>query len=208
MPEASRSSGPGARRSSIPGYVPNGQLGATGTPLGQAIGTFLDEAAAGRVRGIKSPITTRRGLNARLNALAKTGPAREAAAEHGIKPRDVNDWSKGRRRPRPASLERIEQAYQATLARKGGARRAVRREFDRGRGATIQVTPLDQSRVQEKHRRVLGPGEVRISEYRWGPLLNAWEEGDYGAVEDLAFAAMEEGGEYLVYAWVGSAAIA
>ncbi|MEU5157776.1 MULTISPECIES: hypothetical protein [Actinomycetes] len=208
MPKPPSPSGPGARRSSVAGYAPNGALGAAGTPLGRAVAEFLDEAAAGRQRGVKSPITTRRGLDARLRQLNEH---RDIAIQHGVKLSSLNNWTNGRRDPRKrkASLEKIERAYQAVLAQRSTAgRRAVRKEFDRGRGANIQVTPLNQAAVREKHRRVIQPGEIRISEYRWAPLLKAWERGDYDEMEDLAFAAMEEGGEYLVYAWVGSAAVA
>ncbi|MFI6771140.1 helix-turn-helix domain-containing protein [Streptomyces sp. NPDC050355] len=206
MPRTPSPEGPGAHRSSIDGYAPNGAFGAKGTPLGRAVAEFLDEAAAGRQRGIKSPITTRRGLKARLNQLGKN---RELAAQHGIKPRDLNDWAKGRRNPRKASLDKIERAYQETLAHRSAAgRRAVRREFDRGRGATIQVTPLDQRAVPQQRRRDIPEAEIRITQYRWGPMLDAWENDDYDAMEDLAYEAMEEGGEYLVYAWVGTASVA
>ncbi|MGW5818070.1 hypothetical protein [Streptomyces noursei] len=205
MPRPS-ANGPGAHRSSAAGYSPNGALGASGTPLGRAVGEFLDEAAASRQRGVKSPITTRRGLNARINQLNKH---RDVAAQHGIKPRSLREWGKGDRTPRKSSLDKIERAYQAVLAQRSAAgRRSIRREFDRGRGATIQVTPLNQQSVRRKFQRDIQPGEVRISEYRWRPMLDAWEEGDYDQMERLAYEAMEEGGEYLVYAWVGSAAVA
>lgn len=82
----------------------------------------LDAALRARFRvpEVKTPITQRRGLLARLNQLEKLharkgdrpgAAARRAAQSAGIPPDQFARWRKGERAPSAASLRKIETAY-------------------------------------------------------------------------------------------------
>lgn len=82
----------------------------------------LDAALQARyhLREVRSPITQRRGLLARMNQLEKLheqpgdrpgAAGRRAAASAGIAPDTWTRWRKEQRSPSPASLRRLEGAY-------------------------------------------------------------------------------------------------
>lgn len=89
--------------------------------LGREINAALDRAiTAPALPGAKSPITQRRGLLSRLRALEKAhGGPRAAAAEAGVHPETWSKWKRGKAKPSPRSLIRVDSAYQSDLARRG-----------------------------------------------------------------------------------------
>ncbi|OWF56898.1 hypothetical protein B1H41_22580, partial [Xanthomonas vasicola pv. vasculorum] len=82
----------------------------------------LDAALRARFRiaEVKTPITQRRGLLARMNQLEKLharkgdrpgAAGRRAAAAAGLPPDQWKRWKDGQRAPSPRSLRRLERAY-------------------------------------------------------------------------------------------------
>lgn len=85
---------------------------------GEELPAALDRALRARYapRDVRSPVTTARGLNARLNQLEKAftrdgdrkgAATRRIAAALGVTPRTVQRWRTGERKPNKASLQRI-----------------------------------------------------------------------------------------------------
>ncbi|MER7535623.1 hypothetical protein ABTX77_12650, partial [Streptomyces sp. NPDC097704] len=105
--------------------------------------------------GIASPVTTRRGLAARLRYLDSPAGRAELRAQ-GISPRTIRSWmrSKGQVSPTRASRERIDAAYwhrrRENLIRSGWL---VKHLDNKGRGRRMEIYPVDQSRVEAKYRR-------------------------------------------------------
>ena len=67
-------------------------------------------------RGLRSPITQQRGLNARLNALQKQFPTQRAlAAALGVGPQAIRRWRAGTQKPSAAAQRKIEGAYNRNI---------------------------------------------------------------------------------------------
>ncbi|AJE80554.1 hypothetical protein SLNWT_0178 [Streptomyces albus] len=94
-----------------------GKFGARGIKGGEAIARQLDRLAG----GITSPVTTRRGLLARLNYLTRSPRARRAARAAGltVTDRTLKAWQDGTRSPSPRNLRRVEDAYRQVRRRNG-----------------------------------------------------------------------------------------
>lgn len=86
----------------------------------------LDAALRARYgwTGVKTPITQRRGLLARMNQLEKRhtqkgdrpgAAGRRAARAAGIPPDQWTRWKKGQRKPSAASLAKLEKTYKDTF---------------------------------------------------------------------------------------------
>lgn len=86
---------------------------------GEELPAALDRALRARYmpREVRSPITTARGLNARLNQMEKAltrdgdrkgAATRRIAAELGVTPRTIQRWRTGERTPNGPSRRRIE----------------------------------------------------------------------------------------------------
>lgn len=79
-----------------------------------ALKTALDAyyGARGAFRPIASPVSSRRGLTARLSALEKAyGTPKAAAAAAGIHPDTWQRWKRGTRTPAKASADKVEKAH-------------------------------------------------------------------------------------------------
>jgi hypothetical protein len=167
-----------------------GFYGADGIPGGQAVARRLDRLTA----FIASPVTSRRGLVARLRYLAgPAGAAAMAAAGITATPRTVRRWVAGIQRPAPANAAAIDQAYR-TLRRRRVASHLLRRLNADG-GTRIEITPLDQSGVAvprrrdyDIHRRAGSrwqeAGMRRITVRRWDEFVAAWAEDDMTAMDE------------------------
>ncbi|MGP4115489.1 transcriptional regulator [Streptomyces sp. 4N509B] len=155
-----------------------GKYGARGERGSEAAARVLDNLAG----GVSSPITTRRGLTARLRYLTRSQAGRQALADAGITvhPRTITRWLAGTQRPNRANLARIETAYTA-YRRVNVARYLLRRLNARG-GTRVEIHPLDQSQVSRRHQRVLEYRTLNIR--RWDAIIAAWSKGDMQALNN------------------------
>jgi hypothetical protein len=180
-----------------------GHFGARGLPGWAALAQQLQDVV--RSTGIASPITTRRGLAARLRYLSSPG-GRAALAEAGVtaRPAVLRAYMWGLRRPRPATLERIERAYLERRAENMIRSGALERHFEReGRGTRVEIYPVDQTQVREPRRRDLTPRSVTVR-YVWGDLVRAWGEGDQATMDDIWDTIINDliGSDYDAYSYV------
>lgn len=132
---------------------------------------------------IASPVTTRRGLMARLHYLTRTPHARAAAHDGGltVTDRTLKAWLEGTRNPTRQNLARIEAAYRA-VRRHNVARYLLARLNRTGRGTRVEIHPLNQSGVRPSHQRVV---EFRTLNVRhWEAIIDAWSTGDDRALDD------------------------
>ncbi|MCG7527380.1 transcriptional regulator [Streptomyces sp. OfavH-34-F] len=156
-----------------------GKYGATGIKGHEALAHRLDALAD----FITTPVTTRRGLMARLRYLTRTPHARAAARDAGltVTDRTLKAWLAGTRNPTKRNLARIETAYR-TVRRRNVARYLLARLNRAGRGTRVEIHPLNQSGVTPPRQRVV---EFRTLNIRhWEALVDAWSTGDDRALDD------------------------
>ncbi|AEW98536.1 hypothetical protein [Streptantibioticus cattleyicolor] len=156
-----------------------GKYGARGVKGHQAVAARLDDLAG----FIATPVTTNRGLLARLHYLTRTPHARAAARSAGltVTDRTLNAWLKGGRRPTRANLDAVETAYR-TVRRHNVARYLLRRLNRQGRGTRVEIHPLDQSHVLRPRQRVVPYRTLNIR--HWERLVDAWAAGDDQALDN------------------------
>ncbi|MFF4758267.1 transcriptional regulator [Streptomyces sp. NPDC001292] len=156
-----------------------GKYGARGVKGHEAVARQLD-ALAGFV---VTPITTRRGLLARLHYLTRTEHARRAAREAGltVTDRTLNAWLEGRRSPSKKNLERVETAYRA-VRRHNVARYLLARLNREGRGTRVEFHPVNQSQVVRPRQRVVEYRSLNVR--HWDRIVAAWAAGDDQALDD------------------------
>ncbi|WP_331719565.1 hypothetical protein [Streptomyces virginiae] len=157
--------------------------------------------------GITSPVTSRRGLAARLRYL--DSPAgREALAEQGVTARSLRSWTRGKATPSPASRERIDAAYwwrrRENLIRSGWL---VRHLDNDGRGRRMEIYPVDQSHVDSKYSRPLSDRSITVR-YIWTDLVSAWGARDEALVDEIWDDVITDlDSDYAAYAYVSSVGI-
>ncbi|MFF9632192.1 transcriptional regulator [Streptomyces fradiae] len=156
-----------------------GKYGAQGIRGYEALARQLDALAD----FIATPVTTRRGLMARLHYLTRTPRARAAAHDAGltVTDRTLKAWLAGTRRPTKRNLARIDNAYRA-VRRRNVARYLLARLNRAGRGTRVEIHPLNQSGVRPAHQRVLEFRTLNVR--RWEALVAAWSTGDDRALDD------------------------
>jgi hypothetical protein len=190
-------------------WIDFGVFGARGMPGWAALAQQLQEVV--RATGVTSPITTRRGLAARLRYL--DSPAgRAALAEAGVtvRPVVVRAWRAGLRRPRPATLDRVERAYLERRASNMIRSGALERHFDRaGAGTRMEIHPVDQTQVRVPRRRDLATRSVTVR-YVWGDLVRAWGEGDQATMDEIWDSIINDlvGSDYDSYSYVSGVGFA
>ncbi|MFJ3679984.1 hypothetical protein ACIPPN_30855 [Streptomyces diastaticus] len=181
-----------------------GKYHAQGRKGAQALGEEIERIA--REGGIASPVTSSRGLRARLRYL--DSPAgRRALAEQGVSDRLRRAWAAGRN-PSRAKLAAVDAAYwdrrRANLIRSGALKRLLDNE---GRGRRIEIHPVDQSAVPEKRKRVISQRTV-TARYIWDDAVDAWESGDLDALDEIWDDVISDlDSDYSAYAYVGSIGI-
>ncbi|MFJ3638001.1 hypothetical protein [Streptomyces sp. NPDC090112] len=157
--------------------------------------------------GIVSPVTSRRGLAARLRYL--DSPAgRAALAEQGVTPRSLRAWTRGKATPSVASRERIDAAYwwrrRENLIRSGWL---VRHLDNNGRGSRMEIYPVDQSHVDSKYSRPLSDRSITVR-YIWPDLVQAWADRDEAMVDEIWDDVITDlDSDYAAYAYVSSVGI-
>ncbi|WP_331719392.1 transcriptional regulator [Streptomyces sp. NBC_01187] len=161
-----------------------GRYGARGRKSAELAGEVLDRLAM--EGGIRSPVTSRRGLGARLNYLTNSAAGRQAMADAGITVArsTLRRWLGHKQTPSRDNLARIEAAYRAHR-RKNVARHLLQRLNSRG-GTRVEIQPLDQSRVAEPRKRDITPiaGFRRLRIRNWDRIIDAWTAGDVEALDD------------------------
>lgn len=179
---------------STDGWRNFGLYGAAGDPGnihgGVALGRALEDALERMIveGGVKSPVTTRRGLTARMRYLTNTKAGPQALADAGITASrsTVRAWTLGTRSPRPANLEAIDTAYWNLRARNVMANpAALKQHLDRGgRGTTMEIHPINQNVVHAPRRRDnLRMRRLQIR-YIWDDAVDAMIANDLPALED------------------------
>ncbi|MFJ7054270.1 hypothetical protein ACIQU7_21420 [Streptomyces albidoflavus] len=181
-----------------------GKHHAQGQKGAQALGQEIERIA--RQGGIASPVTTTRGLRARLRYL--DSPAgRRALAEHGVSSRLLRAWAAGRT-PSRAKLAAVDAAYwgrrRENLVRSGALKRLLDNE---GRGRRIEIYPVDQSAVPEKRKRVISQRTV-TARYIWDDAVGAWASGDLNTLDEIWDDVISDlDSDYAAYAYVESIGI-
>ncbi|MEU6438459.1 hypothetical protein ABZ874_29560 [Streptomyces albidoflavus] len=181
-----------------------GKHHAQGQKGAQALGQEIERIA--RQGGITSPVTTTRGLRARLRYL--DSPAGHLAlAEHGVSSRLLRAWAAGRT-PSRAKLAAVDAAYwgrrRENLVRSGALKRLLDNE---GRGRRIEIYPVDQSAVPEKRKRVISQRTV-TARYIWDDAVGAWASGDLDTLDEIWDDVISDlDSDYAAYAYVESIGI-
>ncbi|MFD3365347.1 hypothetical protein ACFWW5_19860 [Streptomyces albidoflavus] len=181
-----------------------GKHHAQGQKGAQALGQEIERIA--RQGGITSPVTTPRGLRARLRYL--DSPAgRRALADHGVSSRLLRAWAAGRT-PSRAKLAAVDAAYwgrrRENLVRSGALKRLLDNE---GRGRRIEIYPVDQSAVPEKRKRVISQRTV-TARYIWDDAVGAWASGDLNTLDEIWDDVISDlDSDYSAYAYVESIGI-
>ncbi|MET8978959.1 transcriptional regulator [Streptomyces sp. NPDC004539] len=155
-----------------------GHYGAHGERGSEAAARVLDSLAG----GITSPVTTPRGLAARLRYLTRSPAGHRAMQDAGITvtPRTLKAWLDGKQRPNNKNLTKIDTAYR-TLRRHNVARYLLHR-LNSGGGTRVEIHPLDQTHVPSPHRRVLEHRRLNIR--HWDAIIHAWSRNNPQALDD------------------------
>ncbi|MEU7072416.1 hypothetical protein AB0B30_31510 [Streptomyces narbonensis] len=158
--------------------------------------------------GFTSPVTSRRGLSARLRYL--DSPAgREALKDQGVTVRTLRSWMKGKSTPTAGNRERIDSAYwhrrRENLIRSGWLKRHLDND---GRGRRMEIYPVDQSQVPaERSRPTLSQRSITVR-YIWSDLVDAWAAQDSDTVDEIWDDVISDlDSDYNAYAHVSSVGI-
>ncbi|WP_405785195.1 hypothetical protein OG512_47845 [Streptomyces sp. NBC_01378] len=117
--------------------------------------------------GIASPITSKRGQDARLNYLKSEAGRNELRAQ-GVSDRAMRSWFTGKARPSKANLDRLDSAYwvrrRANLIRSGWLKRHLDND---GQGRRLEIYRRRAGRRPRKplprqHLRAFNRGPVRL----------------------------------------------
>ncbi|MGW2286958.1 transcriptional regulator [Streptomyces phaeochromogenes] len=156
-----------------------GKYGARGIKGFEAVARQLD-ALAGY---IATPVTARRGLQARLHYLTRSDHARQAARTAGltVTDRTLRAWQAGTRTPSRRNLAAIEQAYR-TVRRENVARYLTARLNREGRGTRVEIHPINQSAVDRPRQRAVEFRTMNVR--RWDRIVAAWAAADDQELDD------------------------
>ena len=161
-----------------------GLYGAQGRKSADLAGDVLDRLAM--EGGIRSPVTSRRGLDARLNYLTRSAAGRQTMAEAGISVArgTLRRWLQHKQSPSRDNLARIDAAYRAHR-RRNVARHLLQRLNARG-GTRVEIQPLDQRGVSQPRRRTIEPVAAfrRLKIRHWDRIVDAWAAEDTEALAD------------------------
>ncbi|MFF9504634.1 hypothetical protein [Streptomyces sp. NPDC014656] len=180
---------------------------AAGMKGGEALITELNRVV--HTSGITSPVTTKRGLTARLRYLDSPAGRAELVAQ-GVSPRTIRTWmkAKGKTSPTPASREKIDTAYwnrrRENLIRSGWLAKHL---DNNGQGRRMEIHPVDQTHVEEKYRRDLSTRTITVR-YIWTDLVDAWAKKDAHTVDEIWDDVISDlDSDYNAYAYVSSVGI-
>jgi hypothetical protein len=177
---------------------------ARGIPGSAALAAELERIV--RETGIKSPITTPRGLGARLHYL-DTDAGRQALRDAGVQPRTLRRWQQGKAKPSKGSREKIDRAYREirthNMFRSGALTKRLQHE---GRGTRVEIYPVNQAGVPAQHQRDVPQRSIRVRD--WAAITHAWAAGD-DAQLDQAWGDIiaDIASDYVAYAYVSGIGI-
>ncbi|MEV3861420.1 transcriptional regulator [Streptomyces sp. NPDC050095] len=176
-----------------------GKFGAQGLKGYEAAARQLDAIAG----FIASPVTSRRGMLARLHYLTRTSHARAAAREAGltVTDRTLKRWADGRATPSKKSLAQLDTAYRR-VRRQNVARHLVQRLNRQGRGTRVEFHPLNQSQVARPLQRDVSFRTLNVR--RWERMVDAWVADDDEAMDSAWFddITADLGSDYGAYEYV------
>ncbi|GAA3507488.1 hypothetical protein [Streptomyces showdoensis] len=158
--------------------------------------------------GISSPVTSRRGLSARLRYL-DSAAGRQALKDQGVSARTLRSWMRGKSGPSKPNLERIDSAYwvrrRENLIRSGWLKRHLDND---GRGRRMEIYPVDQSHVPaERLRPGLSQRSITVR-YVWADLVDAWAAQDQSTVDEIWDDVISDlDSDYNAYSYVSSVGI-
>ncbi|MDT9692746.1 hypothetical protein Q5762_31360 [Streptomyces sp. P9(2023)] len=158
--------------------------------------------------GISSPVTSNRGLAARLRYLDSEAGL-EALKTQGVTDRALKSWTEGGVTPSPKSRERIDSAYwerrRANLIRSGWLKRHLDND---GQGSRMEIYPVDQSQVDEKRRRpTLSQRSITVR-YIWEDLVGAYADQDDDMMDEIWDDVISDlDSDFAAYAYVASVGI-
>ncbi|MFB8029484.1 MULTISPECIES: transcriptional regulator [unclassified Streptomyces] len=178
-----------------------GMFNAHGVPGADALGAAIENM----VTGIASPVDTDRGLAARLRYLTKTDAGYEAMDRAGIhvSPRTLMAWLAEERTPNGANLNRLDAAYW-DLRRRNVATDLKHRLNNDGRGTRVEINPVDQSRVENKHQRDVASRNINVRGV-WDRAVDAWIDDDIEELDAIWDEIIQDlGSEYDAYSNVSS----
>ncbi|MEU4273295.1 hypothetical protein [Streptomyces sp. NPDC026092] len=183
-----------------------GKYNARGIKGGEALIQELNRIV--HSSGITSPVTTHRGLAARLRYLDSTA-GREALKNQGVTPRTIKSWMRGKTKPSKANLERIDSAYwerrRANLIRSGWLKRHLDND---GRGRRMEIYPVDQTQVPEQRRRPGVSQRTITVRYIWNDLVDAYADQDDDLMDEIWDDVITDlDSDYAAYAYVASIGI-
>ncbi|MER5772491.1 hypothetical protein [Streptomyces sp. NPDC001985] len=159
-----------------------------------------------RAGGITSPVTTTRGLKARLRYLDNPAGRAELAAQ-GVSRRLLRSWERGTT-PSAAKLKAVDAAYwnrrRQNIVRSGALKRIL---DNNGHGRRIEIFPVDQSTVPEQFRRPLSDRSIQ-ARYIWGDTVRAWAANDFDTLDEIWDDIISElDSDFLAYAYVSAIGI-
>ncbi|MFK0297211.1 hypothetical protein ACIQU6_43020 [Streptomyces sp. NPDC090442] len=181
------------------------KYGARGVKGGEALALEMNRVV--HEYGVRLPVTTDRGLKARLKYL-NSRAGREEMRAQGITDRALRSWQSGVK-PGPANQQRLENAYWArkreNLVRSGWMKRHLE---NRGMGRMVEIYPVDQAGVIEgrdrwnvQHRR------LTVFDH-WADAVDAWAERDEDALNDVWYDLIQEiGSDWNAYSYVSAISI-
>ncbi|MFJ5099342.1 hypothetical protein [Streptomyces sp. NPDC088557] len=160
--------------------------------------------------GISSPVTSKRGLSARLRYLdSKAG--REALRQQGVSPRTVRSWmaGKGNVAPTARNLAKIDSAYwtrrRENVVRSGWLGRHL---DNNGQGRRMEIHPVDDRAVPTEYRRREISQRTVTLRYVGEDLAKAWAEQDQDGLDEIWDDVLTElDSDYNAYAYVSSVGI-
>lgn len=154
-----------------------GELGANGIEGGQALAVSLDARVfdAGWTRSEQEL------LEQAVQYLSVKKGAAAALQAHSITtdPAALTAWLPPGQAPGSDVQQRVQQAFR-DLRRRNVAP-WLTRHLNAGGGTRIEIHPVDQERVEARHRRPLRVRKKNI--YRWNPIVQAWASQDFLQME-------------------------
>lgn len=162
---------------------------------GTALGRALEDALSRQITegGIKSPVTSPRGLKARLKYLNSDAGV-QAMRDAGItvKSRALKNWFAGKQKPSPANLELVDTAYwnlrtQRILSNLGAFKQHLN---NKKKGTAVEIHPINQDLVEPHAARpnLIGDQAIRTLpsvRYIWDDAVDAMEAGDTMKLEEI-----------------------
>ncbi|MFD5079659.1 transcriptional regulator [Streptomyces sp. NPDC058371] len=149
-----------------------GQYGARGVRSSLAAAHVLDTLGG----GITSPVTTRRGLAARLRYMTRSQHARNLMVSEGLNPspKTLTNWLDGTQEPKASNLALIDQTYRRM--RRHNVARYLLQRLNAGGGTRVEIHPADDTFVQRRYRRP-DKNMRKINIRRWDHIVAAWADG-------------------------------